>query len=142
MARREFTQKQREAIVERATKNSVICCEGCNLVLAGKAYEIDHIIPEALRPSADKKTKLTIADGQLLGFCCHRGPDGKTAKDVKQIAKGRRQFNKDKGLTRPKGTLKGPGFQKSGKSPRVDKSALPPLPLSRLMQSGIARSRA
>lgn len=106
--RREFTPKQREAIVERSKNNGAICCEGCGLVLAGKTFEIDHIIPEALRPAADKKTKLTIADGQLLGICCHRGPDGKTAKDVKQIAKSRRQFNKANGLTRAKSALSSP----------------------------------
>ncbi len=92
MARREFTQSQREAIRLRATNAAgEICCEGCGAVLTGKRREIDHIIPEALRPEADKKKPLTIADGQLLGECCHRGPDGKTRHDVAQIAKGKRQ---------------------------------------------------
>jgi len=92
MARREFTQSQREAIRRRATNAAgEICCEGCGAVLTGKRREIDHIIPEALRPEADKKKPLTIADGQLLGECCHRGPDGKTRHDVAQIAKGKRQ---------------------------------------------------
>lgn len=103
--RREFTPKQREAIVERSKQNGAICCEGCGLVLSGKTFEIDHIIPEGLRPSADKKNKLTIAEGQLLGRCCHRGPDGKTAKDIKQIAKGNRQFKKANGLIRAKSAL-------------------------------------
>lgn len=92
MARREFTRSQREAIRRRATNAAgEICCEGCGAVLTGKRREIDHIIPEALRPEADKKKPLTIADGQLLGECCHRGPDGKTRHDVAQIAKGKRQ---------------------------------------------------
>lgn len=92
MARREFTRSQREAIRLRATNAAgEICCEGCGAVLTGKRREIDHIIPEALRPEADKKKPLTIADGQLLGECCHRGPDGKTRHDVAQIAKGKRQ---------------------------------------------------
>lgn len=108
MSRREFTPTQREAIVERSKQNGAICCEGCGIVLAGKTFEIDHIIPEGLRPAADKKNKLTIAEGQLLGRCCHRGPDGKTAKDIKQIAKGRRQFNKANGLTRAKSALSSP----------------------------------
>jgi hypothetical protein len=92
MARREFTRPQREAIRLRATNAAgEICCEGCGAVLTGKRREIDHIIPEALRPEADKKKPLTIAEGQLLGECCHRGPDGKTRHDVAQIAKGKRQ---------------------------------------------------
>ena len=90
--RREFSRNQQEAIVERSKRNGVICCEGCGLVLAGKPHEIDHVIPEGLRPEADKKKPLTIAEGQLLGKdCCHRGEDGKTNKDVAQIAKAKRQ---------------------------------------------------
>lgn len=49
MARREFTRKQREAIVERAKNGrGEICCECCRLALVGKPYEIDHCIPEGL----------------------------------------------------------------------------------------------
>lgn len=98
--RREFTRNQREQIVERS-KNARgdICCERCHLVLAGKPYEIDHCIPEALRPAADKQKPITIAEGQLLGKdCCHRGENGKTNKDVAQIAKAKRQYNRANGL--------------------------------------------
>ena len=117
MARREFTRNQQEQIVERAKRNGGICCEGCGLVLGHKPYEIDHIIPEALRPEADKKQPLTIADGQLLGKeCCHRGKDGKTAKDVAQIAKAKRQNAKHLGLkTRTKAKIPSP--PKSEKRP-------------------------
>jgi hypothetical protein len=95
MSRREFTRNQREAIRLRATNAAgEVCCEKCGMVLTGKKREIDHIIPEALRPEADKRKPLTISDGQLLGECCHRGPDGKTAADVKKIAKGKRQNSK------------------------------------------------
>lgn len=141
MARREFTQKQKEEITERATINGIVRCEACICDLTGKKREIDHHIPEALRPAADKKNKLTIADGQLLCLDCHRGPDGKTAKDMKQIAKGRRQYNKANDLGRKKKPIQSAGFPKYEKPGRIDKSALPPLPLSRLMQSGIARTR-
>jgi len=92
-SRRNFTRNQQEAIVLRATDaRGVIRCEGCSGALKRGEYEIDHIIPEALRPEADKQRPLTIAEGQLLGRdCCHRGPEGKTNHDVKQIAKAKRQ---------------------------------------------------
>ena len=104
MARREFTATQRREIVNRAKNaDSQICCEGCGQVLGAKTYEIDHIIPEGLRPEADKQRKMTIAEGQLLGKdCCHRGENGKTKKDQQQIAKSNRQFDKSQGLKRPK----------------------------------------
>ena len=100
MSRREFTRNQREQIVERSKNDAgLICCEGCNQVLGAKPYEIDHIIAEALRPEADKKKKITIAEGQLLGKdCCHRGADGKTNQDVKKIAKGKRQYDRANGM--------------------------------------------
>lgn len=118
MSRREFTRNQREQIVDRA-KNEAgqICCEMCGLVLAGKPYEIDHVIAEALRPEADKKAPITIAEGQLLGKeCCHRSEDGKTARDVKAIAKSKRQNAKHLGIAAPKQTIVGKGFPKSPKS--------------------------
>ncbi|MBT1154314.1 hypothetical protein J1C56_01780 [Aminobacter anthyllidis] len=115
MSRREFTRNQREEIVERSKRDGVICCEGCRQVLGGKPHEIDHVIPEALRPEADKKAKITVAEGQLLGMCCHRGPDGKTNKDVKAIAKGKRQYNRANGLHQPAGNLKSAGFPKPDK---------------------------
>lgn len=124
MSRREFTRNQREQIVERSKRNGLICCEGCNLVLGEKPYEIDHIIAEALRPAADKQKPITIAEGQLLGKdCCHRGENGKTNKDVAQIAKAKRQYNRANGLkTKVKARIPSPP-----KSPKpAQKPALPP----------------
>ncbi|MND54124.1 hypothetical protein D3C87_908380 [compost metagenome] len=117
MGRREFTRNQKEQIVERSKNaRNQICCERCGLVLDGKPHEIDHIIPEALRPEVDKKAKLTIAEGQLLGKCCHRGEDGKTNKDVAQIAKAKRQYNGANGIkTKPAKPLRGQPFPKSEK---------------------------
>lgn len=120
MSRREFTRNQREQIVERSkNERGEICCEKCRQVLAGKPHEIDHTIPEALRPEADKRKPLTIADGQLLGLCCHRGPEGKTNKDVAQIAKAKRQYDRANGIKRPKGRIPSP--PKSPKpAPKLD----------------------
>lgn len=124
MSRREFTRNQREQIVERAKINGVIHCEKCHLALGGKAWEIDHIIAEALRSAADKQKPITIAEGQLLGKdCCHRGENGKTNKDVAQIAKAKRQYNRANGLkTKVKARIPSPP-----KSPKpAPKPSLPP----------------
>jgi hypothetical protein len=122
--RREFTRNQREEIVDRAKRDGLICCEGCGLVLAGKPYEIDHIIPEALRPEADKRKPLTIAEGQLLGKdCCHRGEDGKTKADQAQIAKSKRQNAKHLGITVDSPPIPHRPFQKTTKSVRREQRA-------------------
>jgi hypothetical protein len=128
--RREFTRNQREDIVERSKRDGVICCEKCGQALGAKRYEIDHIIPEALRPEADKQKKITIAEGQLLGFCCHRGADGKTNQDVKAIAKAKRVYDRANGLKSPKQKIPGRGFPLSEKAARRQtKPALPYRPL-------------
>lgn len=126
MSRREFTRNQREEIVERSKRDGVICCEKCGLALGAKSYEIDHIIAEALRPEADKQRKITIAEGQLLGFCCHRGEDGKTNKDVTLIAKAKRVYNRANGLKSPKQKIRSQGFSVSEKAER--RQSKPPLP--------------
>ena len=129
MSRREFTRNQREEIVERSKREGVICCESCGQRLGAKAFEIDHIIAEALRPEADKQRKITIAEGQLLGNCCHRGPDGKTNKDVSLIAKAKRQYDRGNALKRPKQSIASAPFPKSPKADRPAKTPLPPRPL-------------
>lgn len=124
-SRRNFTRNQKEQIVERSKNASgQICCEGCKQVLGLKKYEIDHIIAEALRPEADKQKKITIAEGQLLGMeCCHRGEDGKTNKDVKAIAKGKRQYAQANGMkTRAKQPIKSAPFPKPDKPERQAKA--------------------
>ncbi|TCU20873.1 hypothetical protein EV130_112253 [Rhizobium azibense] len=129
MARREFSRNQKEEIIERARNaEGKVACERCGLILKKGTWEIDHIIPEALRPEVDKKAKITIAEGQLLGKdCCHRGEEGKTNKDVSQIAKAKRQYNGANGLKRPKQPIKSPGFPKAEKaSKRSSEQPLPP----------------
>jgi hypothetical protein len=85
--RREFPRSVKAAIVKRAMdEKGRIRCEGCYGVV--RRFEIDHVIAEAL--VVDKTKPLTAKDGQLLGYCCHRGEGGKTAHDVKAIAKSKR----------------------------------------------------
>lgn len=93
MNRREFSPKVKAAIVMRAMNGRGFpVCEGCGGVLKLKGYEIDHRIAEAL--VVDKSKPLTEEDGQLLGPCCHRGPNGKTAHDQRKIAKSKRSERK------------------------------------------------
>jgi len=100
-ARREFSDKVKAAIVMRAMNDRGFpVCEGCGGVLKLKGYEIDHRIAEAL--VVDKSKSLTAEDGQLLGPCCHRGVNGKTARDVKAIAKSKRSERKIRaGIKKP-----------------------------------------
>ncbi len=122
MARLEFPRKVRRAIVDRANGH----CEACKAALKPGEGEIDHILPDALGGAP------TAANGRLICRVCHTA---KTADDVRRIRKADRQRDKHTGAIRPKGNLRGPAFQKSHKSPRIDKSALPPLPLPPLMRS-------
>ena len=91
MKRREFSREDRAAMLRRARdERGRILCEGCGTDLTGKRFEFDHTRAEGL--VLDKSRKLTPDDGKLLGeACCHRGPDGKTAKDVAAIAKAKRR---------------------------------------------------
>jgi len=97
MPRREFTRTVKAQIVHRAMNEAgQVVCESCDLVLAGKRYEIHHTTPDAME--IDKSRKLTAEDGQLLGVeCCHRP---KTKIDVKNIAKAKRRESKHLGFKR------------------------------------------
>jgi hypothetical protein len=89
--RREFTQEDRIAIRGRATDSSGnVHCEGCGVWLKRKTdYQIDHVIPEGMRPLADLKRKLRPADGQLLCVAvCH---PAKTKDDKGHIGEAKRR---------------------------------------------------
>jgi hypothetical protein len=119
MSRREFPKSVKAEIVRRAmTPEGLVACEGCGLILGKKPYQIDHTIPDAL--FLDKGRKLTAADGKLLGQeCCH-GP--KTHQvDIPTIAKVKRVEARDKGIIRPKGQIKSPGFTKPAKAKQASR---------------------
>ena len=107
--RREFSRAQKVAMIKRAlTSAGRILCEGCGLNITGKALEFDHIIPEAL--VLDKSVALDISDGRVLGRdYCHRGPSGKTATDLADIAEAKRREAKHFGI-RSGPRLTGRGF--------------------------------
>jgi hypothetical protein len=92
--RREFTQDDRIAIKGRATDSSGrVHCEGCGVWLPKRSdYQIDHIIPEGMRPLIDLQRKLTPADGQLLCIAvCH---PRKTGDDKGDIGEAKRREGK------------------------------------------------
>ncbi len=112
MNRREFPDRIKLQILKRAMdKDGRVRCEGCSGVLKAKQYEYDHTIPEAL--VVDKSRDLTADDGQLLGPCCHRGEDGKTAVDVGRIAKAKRLERDRLGIKR-RSSNPMPGTKASG----------------------------
>lgn len=130
MARKSFSTKERARLFA-LNKGMCHICEG-KIDASLEAWEIEHENPLAMTgDNSDGNLKLAHKK-------CHAV---KTKQDVALIAEAKRREAKFVGAKQPRGSLKGPGFQKSGKSPRIDKKALPPLPLSRLMQSGIARIR-
>jgi hypothetical protein len=101
MSRREFTVAHLVAIVTRATdEGGLIHCERCGAWCPKRAdYEIDHIIPEGMRPRADLKRKLTPADGQLLCVAVCHPP--KTKRDNEDINEAKRREQRALLLVRP-----------------------------------------
>jgi len=99
-AYRKFSVAVCVAIVLRATdERGRIHCERCGAWCPKRAdYQIDHVIPEGMRPPEDLKRALKPADGQLLCLACH---DKKTDKDKSEIALGRRRQAYALGLERP-----------------------------------------
>ncbi len=116
--RRNFSERQKIEIVERATIDGVVFCEGCGVMVKGKNFQIDHIIAEALRTPEDRAKKLTIADGQLLcsgsSEACH---DMKTQKgDVPAIAKAVSRQAAHLGVSTPtQNPIQSRGFQPTTK---------------------------
>lgn len=127
--RRNFSVVIQVAITNRAMDSSFsVHCEACGKWCPKRAdYEIDHIIPEGMRPAADKLEKLKPADGQLLCRECH---DRKTDKDKGEIALAVRREAYSLGIERP-------GKKKMRSKPRKERppyrpAAGPP----RLMREG------
>lgn len=127
--RQEFDRSTIVAIHKRATdKRGVKRCENpaCRAIIKGGACHVDHILADGLRSEADKKRKLTPADGQLLCLPCH---DEKTRKhDVPAIAKAKRREAAHLGVKSAPKMQSRNNLPKTEKRPKIDKSALPPLP--------------
>lgn len=102
-------------------------CHLCKLpIKPGETWQADHVTA-LINGGEHRETNLAPAHSH-----CHVG---KTARDVKEKAKTARVRQKHTGATRPAGKLCGQPFPTSQKRPRIDKSALPPLPLPPLMRT-------
>jgi 5-methylcytosine-specific restriction protein A len=118
VSREEFPRKVKDAAHARADGK----CENkaCGAPLTVGKFHFDHILPCALGG------KPTLANCAVICEACHKE---KTAReDVPRIRKADRQRARHIGAVKPQGRLRGPGFAKSEKTPRIEKSALPPLP--------------
>lgn len=114
--RREFPNIIKAKIIQRAMNSrGQVVCEGCGLVLAGKRFEIDHTIAEAL--VVDKSRPLTPDDGKLLGLACCHAP--KTVDDVGNIARAKRRELKFHGAAR-RSSNPIPGSKASRFKKRID----------------------
>lgn len=71
-------------MVGRATDSSgKVHCEQCGIwVKSRKGYEFHHLIPEAMRPAADKARKLSPADGRLWCLKCHGAETPRNLADI------------------------------------------------------------
>ncbi|WP_415279266.1 HNH endonuclease signature motif containing protein [Brucella sp. BZ] len=140
MARLEFSKKTKRDALER----SQMRCEAsgplygleegqrCSIPLSN-GVEFDHEL------AASNGGDNSIENCKAVCLRCHRWKT--TQLDTPRAAKTKRQSDKAKGIVRPKGAIKSAGFAKAGKTPRIDKSALPTLPRPRLMQAGTARNQ-
>jgi hypothetical protein len=124
--RREFTKAVYAEIKRRCQVPTGWQCEACGLIV--QSGHVDHTLPDGL--VVDKKP-LTAKDGRFLCVPCHKE---KTKEDVSQIAKAKRIEAKHIGASTPSGNIASRGFPKSGKTPAIDKTWLPPLQRKRMYQ--------
>ena len=95
MARKEFPRKVKQAAIERANGH----CEKCQAILKTGEGEVDHILPDALGGEP------VLANAMVLCKTCHRGPEGKTAQDIRRIREADRARDKHSGAVRPSSKL-------------------------------------
>jgi 5-methylcytosine-specific restriction endonuclease McrA len=122
MPRREFPRKVKAAAIKRAAGH----CERCKAVLKSGEADVDHVLEDALGGEP------VLANAQVLCKPCHKE---KTADRVRKIRKADRSRDKASGAIRPKQTIKSAPFPSTPKSPRIDKSAIPPLPRAQIYRS-------
>lgn len=105
-SRAEFPKAVRVAVIKRATDaKGVIRCEECHD--AAKAFDIDHINPDAMTGEP------TLENAKLLCKGCHLE---KTKLDVKNISKAKRQeAGHLRANVKPSKLIQSPGFRPSGR---------------------------
>ena len=106
--------------------------QGYVCALTGLPFDDKH------KPRFDHKVPLWLGganrESNLQALREEEAHKPKTKAEAKVRAKVHAVIDKRFGLDQPKQTIKSAGFPKSPKSPRIDKSALPPLPLPPLMR--------
>lgn len=101
-------------------------CHICGVIIIGKKWALDHV--KALVNGGENRQ----SNLKPVHITCHAI---KTAADVAEKAKVAAIRGKHIGAIQPKQTIKSAGFPKSPKSPRIDKTAIPPLPAPNLYRS-------
>jgi hypothetical protein len=114
--RREFPRTIRVAVIKRATRHSVVYCEGCGD--QAKRFQIDHVRADALGGAP------TIENAQLLCDGCFsvKNPD-----DARVIARAKRREAAHLGANPvPSRPIRSKGFAKSQRVlDRADSGKLP-----------------
>jgi 5-methylcytosine-specific restriction endonuclease McrA len=110
MKREEFSSKTKDQAAQRANG----FCEKCRAPMAGRRFEFDHVLPDALGGKA------TLANCQAICQKCHKE---KTASDVRGIRKADRQRRASVGARREKAAIASP--PKPDK-PKRDQLDMPP----------------
>lgn len=137
MARKipEWIGKNDDAVIPNKVKDRVCERQGNRCAISNVPFG-----PKC-KPQFDHKTPLWLggehreSNLQAISEDEHKK---KTAAEAKIRAKVDAQRMKHLGIKGPKGSIKSAGFPKSDKQPRIDKSALPPLPKARLFTSADA----
>ena len=107
MKRDEFSAKTKDQAAQRANG----FCEKCRAPMAGRRFEFDHVLPDALGGKA------TLANCQAICPKCHKE---KTASDVRGIRKADRQRRAATGAERTKQAI--PSRPKPSKPPPKPKA--------------------
>ena len=112
MTRQNFPKAVKVSAIKRATKAGIVYCEACGLPC--RKFQIDHINPDGLTGQP------TLDNARLLCEPCHTG---KTAADVKHIAKAKRREAKALGIKSDKPPIKSAGFPKTKAPARIAKDS-------------------
>ena len=137
-AYRKFSVSVRIRIVLRASVGGRVHCERCAKWCKRRVdYQIDHVIPEGMRPAEDLKRALVAADGQLLCIDCH---DKKTDKDKGEIALAVRREAYALGIERP-GKTKMRSRPKAPKPPYKPAAGVPRLAREGFVPAGNRREQ-
>jgi len=122
MPRKRFTDKDRARIF--AANNGI--CHLCEQKIDGvrEAWEIEHVIAwELTRDDSDGNLRPAHVS-------CHKAKTH--GQDRPAINQAKRREAKHLGIKRPAGKIRSAPFPTTAKAPRIDKSALKPLPRTQL----------